>query len=102
MKTPNEIRLLIDEAETDKEANRIIEEYGDQFKPKWIPTSERLPDKTSLVLIYGRYTRDCPNRVAEALFVKKGNNPKYWFFSISGIKSKDVTHWMPLTNPPEK
>jgi hypothetical protein len=43
MKTANETRLLIYEAKTNKEANRIIEEYGEQFKPKWNFVDDELP-----------------------------------------------------------
>lgn len=72
-----------------------------QMEPEWVAVTEGYPEKTMNVIIYGRYTRDCPKRTHEALFVRKGNNPNYWHFSIGGIKSKDVTHWMPLPLAPQ-
>lgn len=43
MKTANEVRILVDEARTNLEANKIIEEYAEQFKPKWISVNDSLP-----------------------------------------------------------
>lgn len=63
---------------------------------EWISVKNRLPDEYSTIIIYGRFTRDCPNKVYEASF-----NPKSRKFHCAGIISKNVTHWMPLPSPPK-
>ena len=62
----------------------------------WISVNDRLPETYTRVLIFGRYTRDCPKKVYEAVFHIKGKR----FTSLAGIISKDVTHWQPLPSPP--
>lgn len=69
---------------------------------KWISVNEYLPEKSGWYLVYGSYTRDCPQKTMEAIFHKK-NNPKYSYFtSNDGIKTKNVTHWQSLPPPPVK
>lgn len=101
--TPSKKLIEFDRMQSDacfktlKMVNDALPDVGEG----WISVKDRLPEKTGNVLIYGSYTRDCPQRSMEALFVKKGNNPNYWYFSIMGIKSKNVTHWMKLPQPPK-
>lgn len=63
---------------------------------KWISCRDRFPDKQGSYLIYGRFTKDCPNEVMEAHFLLKPRR-----FMRDGIYSKNVTHWMPLPEPPK-
>lgn len=63
---------------------------------EWISVKDRLPENTGDVLIYGRFTIDCPRRVYEAFYDKKRDK-----FTRLYINSKDVTHWMPLPDPPK-
>jgi hypothetical protein len=63
---------------------------------EWISCKERLPDKQDRYLIFGQFTKDCPNQVYEALYLKKPRR-----FMADGIYSKNVTHWMPLPEPPK-
>lgn len=71
-------------------------------KPKWIPVSERLPKK------HGRYL------VAEPSYINESGYTIFtvWFDKEGGFYDSDpewgdipmenVTHWMPLPEPPKE
>lgn len=61
----------------------------------WIPVTERLPDRV------GRYL--CVKRVGKsgAVYVQIMNGDSYGF-SMEHIYTDDVTHWMPLPEPPKE
>jgi hypothetical protein len=62
---------------------------------KWIPVTERLPDKE------GRYL--CVVRIGKsgAVYVRVMNGDGFGF-SLNRIYDDDVTHWMPLPKPPKE
>ncbi len=63
-----------------------------ELMPKWIPVSERLPEKNTLVLVH---TEMDANHVAS---IDDGNE---WFCNYGGEwLFPNVTHWMPLPEPP--
>lgn len=70
----------------------------------WIPVGERLPDHNKTVLVY------CTGVVAGSHVVHIGSldSGKFWFLRTHpGISSFpvlewQVTHWMPLPDPPGK
>ena len=82
-------------------------------KPKWIPVTERLPEKDgkylvfrkihhiSLCAVYG-FAKD-GRKVDEYDFETKWENvwycydPEYGYYVIDS-----VTHWMPLPEPPKE
>ena len=71
-----------------REAHRMAIEALE--RNRWIPVGERLPKKSGVYLCYWRgHTREC----------------KYWQqhgrFEFNGRKM-EVTHWMPLPEPPGK
>ena len=79
---------------------------------KWIPVSERLPDKDGKYLVcrrlYGSWWRETLNFAKDARKVSKYDfhrgwkNVWYWYDSEWGhITIDDVTHWMPLPEPPK-
>lgn len=71
-------------------------EAGKRDAVKWIPASERLPEKE------GRYL--CVVRIGHksgAVYVQIMNGDKYGF-SLEHIYNDDVTHWMPLPEPPKE
>lgn len=79
-----------------QKAIEAMQEYAEQFKPKWISVEERLPEEEGFeFIIFGRYAADCPDRVMTAQF-----NFKKGYFHVKGVKSKNVTHWMPLPTKP--
>ena len=65
-----------------------------EAEPKWIPVTERLPE------IEGRYL--CVRRIGKSgmVYVQLMNGDSYGF-SMEHIYTDDVTHWMPLPNPPK-
>ena len=67
-------------------------------EPKWIPVTERLPDYFSVFISAVRM----PYR--EGLFVDSADfDPfaKTWLPSMCWGKGYEVTHWMPLPEPPK-
>lgn len=60
---------------------------------RWIPVTERLPEDDATVLTY-------KNGIVEVQKYEKRRNGwicKGWFWSLS-----NVTHWMPLPEPPKE
>ena len=63
-------------------------------RPKWIPVTERLPEKNTSVLVYYKHGRNI-----------------FWYDEKDGFCDIDqygmncpdgtVTHWMPLPEPPK-
>lgn len=62
---------------------------------RWIPVTERLPEKE------GRYL--CVKRIGKsgAVYVTMMNGDSYGF-SMEHIYTDEVTHWMPLPEPPKE
>ena len=105
----------------DETADKHIEETADHLLAnggtiqQWIPVSERLPDKN------GRYLAiSCSLNVHyigififvkehregyERYFIKselKRKNTFYWYDAVFGFHmEKNITHWMPLPEPPK-
>ena len=81
-----ELSKRVDESIPKGDAEIIIEELR---KPRWIPVNERLPDEQQFVLAW------------------KDEKPK-GFVCISfwkdnaGWAFKNITHWMPLPQPPKE
>lgn len=67
------------------------------IKNNWISVEDRWPDTAGDYIVYGRFTRDCPKGVDVGSFYKKRRR-----FYNRGIITKDVTHWMPLPEPPNQ
>lgn len=77
---------------------------------KWIPVTERLPerDKEVLLIVHGwedrlYYTGCLHRQEAERSWLtgieSKASDWKIWGFSY--LREPIVTHWMPLPNPPK-
>lgn len=66
-----------------------IKTHMSQSKGKWISVEERLPDKQARFLIV-----DKDGQMNTALYT-----PQFGWFS--GVRIKDITHWMPLPEPPK-
>lgn len=76
---------------------QMLEHYftkDNNVPSKWIPVTERLPEKE------GRYL--CVVRIGKsgAVYVQVMNGDSYGF-SLNHIYTDDVTHWMPLPEPPK-
>lgn len=66
-------------------------------RTRWIPCSERLPEKNVSVLGWYKdnpFARYCPEIVSW--------NGKGWVFVYAQRYVTDVTHWMPLPKPPKE
>ena len=62
---------------------------------KWIPVTERLPEKGEVVLACGK------RHATSGMFQGASrNNPKLWHWKSNTLK--EVTHWMPLPEPPKE
>lgn len=78
------------EAFWEKEANEALKKFQTAVanKPRWIPTTERLPEEDGCYLVA----------------VKNDHKRRYsktaWFSHNSWFARQDVTHWMPLPEPP--
>lgn len=69
-----------------------------QPRMRWIPVTERLPQNYISVLVYIPTAEPLP-MVHEACIGDDGE----WYSSVFyGIENEDVTHWMPLPEPPEE
>lgn len=62
---------------------------------EWISVTERLPDKGEIVLACGK--RHATSGMFQGAL---RNNPKLW--NWKGNTLKEVTHWMPLPQPPKE
>ena len=81
------------------EAADAIEELS---KPRWIPVTERLPDKCIPVLVCfdfkGRKSVDVADLWSDGGF----HNYSDEYLTPEGRKYRKGTHWMPLPEPPKE
>ena len=64
---------------------------------RWIPVTERLPQNYISVLVYLPGERPLPT-VHEAYI---GGDGEWHSSVVYGVENEDVTHWMPLPEPPK-
>ena len=88
----------IEKTTFEKEGNKIYIDCKEEFKRKmWIPCSEKLPDGGKDVIVY---TKAWEEHIQIAHIQYDGIRWELadgeFYFSMS-----DVTHWMPLPEPPE-
>ena len=74
-----------------EERNAAVELTGElASKPRWIPVTERLPEGEGCYLVA----------------VKNDHQRRYsktaWFSHDSWFARQEVTHWMPLPQPPKE
>ena len=93
------IELIIDAKRTDQETGGFTEHLADHLiangvtVQQWIPVTERLPESGKCVIIA------CENgNVAEGCYQAYG---KKWVQFRWSTERIDVTHWMPLPQPPK-
>ena len=61
-------------------------------KMEWISVGDRLPEGNSVwIVTEGKFVQE------EAAYYMADNE---WAFTLDGEEIKDVTHWMPLPEPP--
>ena len=88
-----------------------VQQALDHYLPKWISVKERLPDIGQIVLTY------CNDRGAEYKVLRRAFSDLYkaaglgdgWYWESIDYMTEypdefgngEVTHWMPLPDPPE-
>jgi hypothetical protein len=75
------------------EAADAIEEMS---KPRWIPVTERLPEKNVNVLCHLRSL----DTQSECCIIDHLKDGRWWKAEYSW--NFEVTHWMPLPEPPKE
>ena len=76
-------------ADMSKYVNEVAIEYH-RLMSEWISVDERLPEPLKSILVFGNGIRSC------AIYDKGNFYPD--FKALSGV---EVTHWMPLPQPPK-
>ena len=72
------------------EANGLLEHMHYMNDQKWIPVSERLPNRHQRVLCYLKYEPESPDIISENTYIRSG----MWM-----SESDKVVAWMPLPEP---
>ena len=66
--------------------------------PQWIPVGERLPEAEEVVLLAAPWGTD--HDISIMGWLDPDCKPCKWY-TYGGPISPEVTHWMPLPEPPE-
>lgn len=67
-----------------------------QNQPFWIPVEEKLPEEFVSVLVYMPDEKPMPT-VHEGFLAREG----MWYANHFDREPMEITHWMPLPEPPE-
>lgn len=62
---------------------------------EWIPVTERLPEPFRPVIV-------CREKGKGEYIVEQGFKDVGDWWKVYGTRTKNVTHWMPLPEPPEE
>lgn len=65
--------------------------------PKWISVKDRLPRNYMSVLAY--MPRHYPCQLIHECYI--GSDGEWHSSAVYGVKSEDITHWMPIPKPPK-
>lgn len=65
--------------------------------PRWIPVSERLPEEFATVLV----VISTPSG-SHVSFMSRHAQDGFWQHADGDIDEINVTHWMPLPDPPDE
>jgi len=73
----------------------VVEVRRKLQSPRWIPVTERLPEEDGMYLVHGKWSAS-GRKVTDTceFYVHDGYFRAAWNF--------DVTHWMPLPEPPKE
>jgi hypothetical protein len=66
---------------------------------EWISVKDKLPACSKRVLCFTKYGWTVVDSYSHS--VGPHDNPTHWFDGSDEEYNVDVTHWMPLPNPPE-
>jgi hypothetical protein len=104
--TAEDYAVACEDAEFYSSMEDFIAEHDDEIEmmmfapelvpdePKWIPCSERLPEKHVEVLAYSPYW----GKIVVAMW-----GGEFWLeqWTDDDLEQSEITHWMPLPEPPE-
>ena len=78
----------------------MLQSQGNCIKDGWISCSDRMPEDTKMLLAFsqGKIVAAYWNWVVNPIYYKKYRAFTY----LSGYILDDVTHWMPLPEPPQE
>ena len=96
-----------------RKMQKIRQRYAKNDADKWIPVTERLPEEDGKYLVFRKHTYGTETatlrfakdarKVDKYDFVLRWKNVWYRYDSEWGhITIDDVTHWMPLPEPPKE
>jgi hypothetical protein len=72
-----------------------LEAAAPMLAPQWIPCGERMPKKGERVLVW----MACRKRASLTIATWTG---EVWFHHVGDYHESDVSHWMPLPQPPKE
>ena len=72
-----------------------IDALREQEKRRWIPVTERLPEHFRPVIV-------CREKGKGEYIVEQGFKDVGDWWKVYGTRTKNVTHWMPLPEPPKE
>ena len=83
------------------ELANVIQSY-EESKPRWIPVTERFPEKTNHYLVY--IECKCDGIFMSAWVQVAWFCEKFYWEHVQGddVFKETVTHWMPLPEPPKE
>ena len=94
--TLEELSIILPKAaDAIEELMRRCEQFQYMPLPAWIPVTERLPDDGSDILAYTENGED-------ARIVPANYDRGIWFDCCFNRVAENITHWMPLPEPPEE
>ena len=94
----SELERLLDIAQT--EVAKLEAE-----KPQWISVDDRLPEKNQKVLTFYKGTEwdNPPQDITVFSFCRNlADDPKWWVVNEILSTKRNITHWMPLPEPPKE
>lgn len=81
-----------------KSLAKSVNQASDILRRRWIPVSERLPERGELVLTANKFDGVNYSYLTNSGDWYSANNIRY----DSWTRESYVTHWMPLPKPPEE
>lgn len=71
-----------------------IDALREQEERRWIPVTERLPEPFRPVIV-------CREKGKGEYIVEQGFKDVCGWWKVYGTRTKNVTHWMPMPEPPK-
>lgn len=92
--SPSLQKELVMQKEAFELAITALRSMPETTKPGWISVKERLPERFEPVLV-------CREKNGSP-YVEQGHKDVGEWWKVYGTRTKHITHWMPLPEPPEE